>query len=51
MATYLVKKRLIERKDRFPVTLMLEPLEICNLECHGCGLSLIHISEPTRPTT
>lgn len=37
MATYLVKKRLIERKDRFPVTLMLEPLEICNLECHGCG--------------
>jgi hopanoid biosynthesis associated radical SAM protein HpnH len=37
MASYLVRKRLIERRERFPVTLMLEPLEICNLECHGCG--------------
>ena len=37
MATYLVKKRLIKREARFPVTLMLEPLEICNLSCHGCG--------------
>ena len=37
MATYLVKKRLIKRETRFPVTLMLEPLEICNLACHGCG--------------
>jgi len=37
MATYLAKKRLIRRQERFPVTLMLEPLEICNLECHGCG--------------
>jgi hopanoid biosynthesis associated radical SAM protein HpnH len=37
MATYLVRKRLIQRSERFPVTLMLEPLEICNLACHGCG--------------
>ena len=37
MATYLVKKRLIKREQRFPFTLMLEPLEICNLACHGCG--------------
>lgn len=37
MAAYLVRKRLIERSPRFPVTLMLEPLEICNLACHGCG--------------
>jgi hopanoid biosynthesis associated radical SAM protein HpnH len=37
MAAYLVKKRLIKREARFPVTLMLEPLEICNLECAGCG--------------
>jgi hopanoid biosynthesis associated radical SAM protein HpnH len=37
MAAYLVKKRLIRREERFPVTLMLEPLEICNLACHGCG--------------
>jgi len=37
MAGYLVKKRLIRREDRFPFTLMLEPLEICNLSCHGCG--------------
>ncbi len=37
MATYLVKKKLIKREQRFPFTLMLEPLEICNLACHGCG--------------
>ena len=37
MASYLVKKRLIKRQQRFPFTLMLEPLEICNLACHGCG--------------
>jgi hopanoid biosynthesis associated radical SAM protein HpnH len=37
MAAYLIKKRLIKREQRFPVTLMLEPLEICNLACHGCG--------------
>jgi hopanoid biosynthesis associated radical SAM protein HpnH len=37
MATYLIRKRLIRREGRFPVTLMLEPLELCNLACHGCG--------------
>jgi hopanoid biosynthesis associated radical SAM protein HpnH len=37
MARYLVKKRLIEHRERFPFTLMLEPLELCNLACHGCG--------------
>jgi hopanoid biosynthesis associated radical SAM protein HpnH len=37
MATYLIKKRLIQRSELFPFTLMLEPLELCNLACHGCG--------------
>lgn len=37
MASYLVKKRLIQRRGMFPFTLMLEPLELCNLACHGCG--------------
>jgi hopanoid biosynthesis associated radical SAM protein HpnH len=37
MAGYLMKKKLIQRQDRFPFTLMLEPLELCNLACHGCG--------------
>ncbi len=35
MADYLLKKRLIKREERFPFTLMLEPLELCNLACHG----------------
>jgi hopanoid biosynthesis associated radical SAM protein HpnH len=37
MATYLLRKRLVQRSERFPFTLMLEPLELCNLACHGCG--------------
>ena len=37
MATYIAKKKLLERKERFPFTLMLEPLELCNLACTGCG--------------
>ncbi len=41
MATYIVKKHLLERKEMFPFTLMLEPLELCNLACNGCG----HIQE------
>jgi hopanoid biosynthesis associated radical SAM protein HpnH len=36
VAKYLLKKKLL-RQDRFPLTLMLEPLELCNLECVGCG--------------
>ena len=35
MASYLLKKQLIKREERFPFTLMLEPLELCNLACHG----------------
>jgi hopanoid biosynthesis associated radical SAM protein HpnH len=37
MATYIAKKHLLERKEMFPFTLMLEPLELCNLACSGCG--------------
>ena len=37
MATYIARKKLLERKERFPFTLMLEPLELCNLACVGCG--------------
>ena len=33
---YLVKNRMRGRK-RFPLVTMLEPLEMCNLACIGCG--------------
>jgi hopanoid biosynthesis associated radical SAM protein HpnH len=33
---YLTKKRL-QRKDKFPLVLMLEPTHKCNLSCDGCG--------------
>jgi hopanoid biosynthesis associated radical SAM protein HpnH len=36
LAVYLLKKRLSGRK-RFPLVTMLEPLEMCNLACVGCG--------------
>ena len=36
MALYLLKNRLAGRK-RFPLVTMLEPLEMCNLACVGCG--------------
>ena len=36
LALYLLKKRLTGRK-RFPLVTMLEPLEMCNLACAGCG--------------
>jgi hopanoid biosynthesis associated radical SAM protein HpnH len=36
MTGYLVKKRLA-RQRHFPLVLMLEPLEACNLACSGCG--------------
>ena len=36
LAVYLLKKRLTGRK-RFPLVPMLEPLEMCNLACVGCG--------------
>lgn len=36
MATYLLKQK-VKRLDKFAVTLFIEPLELCNLECEGCG--------------
>ena len=36
LAYYLLKKRLSGRK-KFPLVTMLEPLEMCNLACIGCG--------------
>ena len=36
VALYILKNRLRRRK-RFPLVTMLEPLEMCNLACIGCG--------------
>ena len=36
LAWYVVKNRLRGRK-RYPLVTMLEPLEMCNLACVGCG--------------
>ena len=36
MGWYILKNRLRGRK-RFPLVTMLEPLEMCNLACIGCG--------------
>ncbi len=36
MASYFLKKGL-EKEERFPLVLMLEPLHACNLSCKGCG--------------
>jgi len=36
MAAYLVKKNL-QKQERYPLVLMLEPLHACNLSCKGCG--------------
>ncbi len=36
LALYLLKNRLRGRR-RFPLVTMLEPLEMCNLACIGCG--------------
>ena len=36
LSTYLVKNWTL-RKKRFPMVLMLEPTERCNLACAGCG--------------
>jgi hopanoid biosynthesis associated radical SAM protein HpnH len=36
MATYFLKQK-VKQVDKFPVTLFIEPLELCNLECEGCG--------------
>lgn len=36
VASYVLKQRL-KGRDRYPLTLMLEPLFRCNLACAGCG--------------
>ena len=36
LAFYMLKNRLKGRR-RFPMVTMLEPLEMCNLACVGCG--------------
>lgn len=36
MTGYLLKKKL-EKQERFPLVLMLEPTHRCNLTCSGCG--------------
>src|SRR5437588_12187150 len=36
MHRYNAKNKL-ERRDKFPLVLMLEPLHACNLTCTGCG--------------
>ena len=36
LAAYILKMKLKGRK-KFPLVTMLEPLEMCNLACIGCG--------------
>ncbi|HEY0807400.1 MAG TPA: hopanoid biosynthesis associated radical SAM protein HpnH, partial [Pseudonocardiaceae bacterium] len=36
IGAYLFKQKLAGR-DKFPITLELEPLFACNLACEGCG--------------
>jgi len=36
MTTYIAGKRL-QRAEKFPLVMMLEPLHACNLTCTGCG--------------
>ena len=36
LAWYILKNRMQGRR-RFPLVTMLEPLEMCNLACVGCG--------------
>jgi hopanoid biosynthesis associated radical SAM protein HpnH len=36
MTTYIAGKRL-QRSEKFPLVMMLEPLHACNLTCTGCG--------------
>ena len=36
MAWHVWKNRL-SGKERYPIVAMLEPLEVCNLTCKGCG--------------
>ena len=36
MSGYLLRNRL-QRREKFPLVMMLEPLHACNLTCTGCG--------------
>src|SRR5919106_5853235 len=36
LAWYILKNRM-QGRQRFPLVTMLEPLEMCNLACAGCG--------------
>ncbi len=36
LGTYLIKKK-VQRADKFPLLVELEPLFACNLKCAGCG--------------
>jgi hypothetical protein len=36
VATYVLKQK-VQRRKRYPLVLMLEPLFRCNLACAGCG--------------
>lgn len=36
LSRYLLKKRL-QREEKYPLVLMLEPTHQCNLACQGCG--------------
>ena len=36
LALYLLRQK-IKGRERFPLTMILEPLEACNLTCTGCG--------------
>ncbi|MDQ2801996.1 MAG: hopanoid biosynthesis associated radical SAM protein HpnH, partial [Pseudomonadota bacterium] len=36
VGAYVVKQHL-QRRQRYPLVLMLEPLFRCNLACSGCG--------------
>jgi len=36
LVSYLVRQK-IRGRERFPLTMILEPLEACNLTCTGCG--------------
>src|SRR6202161_3290372 len=36
LARYVASKKL-QRTEKFPMVMMLEPLHACNLTCTGCG--------------
>ncbi|HEU0195523.1 MAG TPA: radical SAM protein, partial [Gaiellales bacterium] len=34
---YILRQRLLRRREKFPLLVELEPLFACNLACAGCG--------------